>query len=86
MFTFDPSIKLGDILTIASFVGMGVAAYYKVKADLRVHNVRLTSVETACVQMAATLTQVAVQDNRLVNLENDVRELRHGEGFVLPIR
>lgn len=30
-------------------------------------------------------TKLAVQDNRIKNLEDDVRELKHGEGFVLPI-
>jgi hypothetical protein len=32
------------------------------------------------------LIKMAVQNTRLERLEEDVRELRHGQGFILPVK
>lgn len=35
MFNFDPTVKLGDLLQITAFLGVGIAAYYGVKAKIQ---------------------------------------------------
>lgn len=61
---------------------------------------RLTSIETAIVAMqtdfkeltkvlvdlASLRVELSAMSSRLNRAEDDIRELRHGEGFVLPLR
>lgn len=42
---FSPEIRLGDILTIISFVGVGFAAYYKMKGRIDIQAVKFEYME-----------------------------------------
>ena len=82
MFNFDPTIKLGDVLTIASFLGVGISAFYNIRGRLDMHNLRLTTMETSVKSVLETLGIVATQKVEIDHIKDDVRELRHGKGFV----
>lgn len=56
-----------------------------VKNDINVMKSRADSQSETLKQLTAILTTVAVQDNRLNNVEADIREIRRGESFVLPL-
>lgn len=83
------SVRLGDILTIAAFLGGGLAAYYQLKTDVNVLKHDFSSMKTS-VDLLSTamkgfseiITKIAVQENRMDNIEKRLDELRHGEGFV----
>lgn len=79
---FDWTVKLGDVLTIISFLGIGIAAYFDIRSKLSVHSLRLTTIEDTLKNTQGTVTQLAVQDTRLNNMESDIRDLRHGKGFI----
>lgn len=86
MFNFDPTIKLGDLLTVASFVGIGFGAFYKVKGRLDIHNLKLTTLEETLKTNTATMNLVATQKVEIDHIKQDIFELKHGEGFIFPIR
>lgn len=59
------------------------------KADIRIlrHDmanltVRQDALNEAFQQLTGILTQVAVQDTRIKAIEDDIRELRHGKGYI----
>lgn len=89
----DWTISVGNLLQIIAFVGGGVWAFFALRADVRVvkHDMsnikqRQDDLNEAFTQLGTILTKVAVQDQRLVAIEKTVDELRHGQGFVNPMR
>jgi hypothetical protein len=66
-----------------------VSAFYGLKQELSAMKVEIKYVQEnhrtiteAFTQLGRVLTEVAVQDNRIVMLEKYIDELRHGDGFV----
>lgn len=55
-----------------------------VRNDMNIMKLRADSQSETLKQLTAILTTVAVQDNRLNNLEDDIREMKHGKGYILP--
>ena len=83
MFNFDPTIKLGDVLQIASFVGLGIAAYYNVRSKLDIHSFKLSTIEKTMESNAATLTLVATQKVEIEHMKKTIDEMKHGVGFIV---
>lgn len=79
-------------LQIAQLVGPLVIALgfiFMIKSDVKVLGVRLDSMNdnlkvlnNSFEKLGNILTKVAVQDQRLLGLEEDIRELKHGKGFI----
>lgn len=79
-------------LQIAQLVGPMVIALgfiFMIKSDVRILGVRLDSMNANLTvlnnsfdKLGSILTKVAVQDQRLMGLEEDIRELKHGKGFI----
>jgi hypothetical protein len=89
----DWTISLGNLLQIGAFVVVGIGAFFAVRSDIRVlrHDVqkidlRQDGLQTTLTNMSTVLTTVAVQDTRLTMAEKTIDELRHGQGFVNPMR
>lgn len=85
----DTSISIGNILEILSIIGGGFLVVIRMGGDIRVMKVDMahlkttvTTLTTAFDRLGNILTQVAVQDTRLVALEKRLDELAHGHGFV----
>lgn len=90
-FSFDATIKLGDLLTIASFLGVGVSAYISIRERLNTGQLVMQGMQKEIVNIqetlkatASTLTIVATQKVEIEHLKQDITELKHGQGFVLP--
>lgn len=87
------TITFGEALTVLSIIGGALGMFFGVKADVNVvkHDLSALNEKVSVLTMAFSglsdvLTKVAVQDNRLNRLEDDFRELRHGEGMVIPLK
>jgi K+/H+ antiporter YhaU regulatory subunit KhtT len=80
--TFDPTVTLGTLLQIIVFLSGGVFAFMRVQNKLELLAQRVESLEKTSSNIGSILQQVAVQSQRLTPLEDDLRELRHGRGFV----
>lgn len=80
------------LLQIAQLIGPFIVAagfIFMIKADVRVlgiklegMNANLAVLNNSFEKLGSILTSVAVQDQRILGLEEDIRELKHGRGFV----
>lgn len=79
------TINIGDIIQVASILGGG--AYLVISLRATVDHVKrdMVDMKTEIKKLGDVLIKLAVTDTRLTNLEQDIRELKHGEGFVLPL-
>lgn len=73
---------IGPIVIAAGFIIM-------IKSDVRILGVRLDSMNdnlkilnNSFEKLGNILTQVAVQDTRINAMNEDIRELKHGRGFI----
>lgn len=66
---FDPSVNIGQILEIVSFVGGGMAAFVMMRSDIKVLGGRMEKVETQMQKQTDILIVAAKQDIRLGELE-----------------
>lgn len=83
------SISLGTILQTVVYTAAAIAFFFTMRNDINIikHDMdnlhqSQRSLNEAFSQLGKILTQVAVQDNRIVMIEKYVDELRHGQGFV----
>lgn len=85
----DTSITVGNIVEILSIIGGGFLVAIRMGGDIRVMKTDMAHLKTtvgalttAFDRLGTILTQVAVQDARLVALEKRLDELAHGHGFI----
>ena len=86
---FDTTITIGNLLEIVAIIGGGLLVVFRMGGDIRVMKVDMahlkatvSSLTAAFDRLGAILTQVAVQDTRLVAMEKRLDELAHGRGFI----
>jgi len=89
----DWSVSVGNLIQILVIVGGGISVFFTLRADVRVmrHDManmkqRQDDLNEAFTQLGNILTKVAVQDERLNQMAKDIDEMRHGHGFVSPMR
>ena len=87
--TIDWTFSIGNLIQMAGFLVMAVALFYGLKGDIRVirHDMRhmeqrQEALGEAFTQLGTVLQQVAVQDTRINRIEEDIKEMKHGQGFV----
>lgn len=81
----DWNVRVGDILVVASLAGTGIV--YAFKSGRFAESIENMQKEIAGLKkvteaITALLTTVAVQKIEIENIREDVRELKHGDGFV----
>lgn len=82
---FDFTVNFSNIIEVSIIVGglfISAGSFKRVVIDLEK---RMASVEERIGQLGAVLTKLAVQSERLGRVESDIRELRHGRGFIRSI-
>jgi len=78
----DWTINFGSMLQIAIIVGGGFLVLVRMNYAGSSLQKEVTELKADVKKFGAIVTDNAVINNRLQNLEQDVHELRHGEGFV----
>lgn len=81
----DWSIRAGDMLVLAGFLGGSLALVFrggKLYAAIEVMQNEIRSLKDVAAQIGAVLTTVAVQKVEIERIREDVREIKHGRGFV----
>lgn len=78
----DPTITLGNVIEIASIVGGGLLVLVKLNNTVAVLKNDVAGMKLEIQKMAEVLTNQAVINTRMAAVEQDIRELRHGDGFV----
>jgi hypothetical protein len=77
------NINLANIVQILSILGFGGAILVTMKNNLSNLKEDVVDLRKDIKLLNEVLITMAVTDTRLSNLESDVRELRHGRGFVV---
>jgi hypothetical protein len=72
---FDPTINYGHILTAATFIAAGLAAFLGMKIELQNLDQRVIKIEATLQQLANVLVVTARQDERLKAMERRVDRL-----------
>lgn len=81
----DWNIRFGDILVVVSLAGTAIMFAYKTGAFTESVNAmqrELESLKAIAKTISDVLTTVATQKVEIANIKEDIREMRHGEGFV----
>ena len=81
----DYTITIGNIIEIGAIIGGGGAAMITLRGTVMNLKNDMTDMKTEIKKVGDVLIKMAVTDTRLTNIEQDVRELKHGEGFVFPL-
>lgn len=89
----DYTITIGNMIEILSILGGGFMVMVKLnnnvvslKSDVSAIQAEISKLGEVLIKMAVTDTRVAAADIRIANLERDLRELRHGDGFIKGYR
>lgn len=85
----DYTITIGNLIEIGSIVGGGLLVLVTLRNTVTGLKEDVTSIQDELRKMGDILTKMAVAetrldntDTRLTTVERDIRELRHGQGFV----
>lgn len=78
----EQTITIGNIIEIASILGGGLIVFITLKNTVANIKDDVVGIQNELKKLADVITRMAVTDVRLTNLEQDIRELRHGRGFV----
>ncbi len=77
------NINFANVIQILSILGFGGAILVTMKNNLTNLKEDVSDMKLEIKKVGDVLIKMAVTDTRLTNLENDIRELRHGRGFVV---
>ena len=75
-------VPLNTVVQAAILLVGIVGVYYGLKGKVDIILVRLTGLESSFKSFQTMVTTSAVQDERIKNIENDIRDLRRGRGFI----
>src|SRR5229473_2945416 len=80
--TVDPSIRIGDILTLIFFLLGGLGFAWSMRGDLKMlaRDMQLQSKKIE--KLETIITAQAVQTQRMDELSRRIDELQHGRGFI----
>ena len=78
----EPVITFGNIAEMAIFVLGGFIVIIKQSSHVTYMRQELAEMQNEIKKLGDVLTKIALTDLRLTNVEQDVRELKHGIGFV----
>lgn len=79
---FDPTITIGNILEIGTIGVGGFAAFLLLRATVYQIRSEVAELKTDVRALNKVVVELAVTDRRLTSVEEDIRELRHGRGFI----
>lgn len=87
------SIDLGSIVQLIGFIGTILVMVGVIKTDMRNVKEDITDIKVELKALRDVITTQAAQtvrmdslSKRIDDLDTDIRELQHGEGFVFPLK
>lgn len=82
MITVDYTITFGNMVEIASIMIGGLYALATIKSNVGLLKTEVGEMQVEIKKISDVLINQADQNRRIIHLEEDVREMRHGHGFV----
>jgi hypothetical protein len=81
----DSTITVGNIIEISVLAIGGIGAIGAIRSSVGNMKTDLTDLKSEIKKVGEVLIKMAVTDQRLMNIEEDIRDLQRGEGKVLPL-
>ncbi len=78
----DYTITIGNIIEIGSIIGGGLLVLVSLKNTVSNLKTDMTDMKTEIKKVGEVLVKMAVTQTRLDNVEQDIRDLKHGRGFI----
>jgi hypothetical protein len=78
----DYTITIGNLIEIASIVGGGVLVLITLRNTVTNLQTDVGDMKKEIKKVGDVLVQMAVTSTRLDNVEQDIRDLKHGRGFI----
>jgi len=78
----DYTITVGNLIEIASIIGGGLLVMVTLRGDVANMKAEVGRIQIEIKKIGDVLITQADQNRRILHLEEDVRELRQGQGFV----
>ena len=78
------TITIGNIIEILAIVGGGLLALVTLRNTVNNLKDDMTDMKTEIKKVGEVLVKMAVTQTRLDNVEQDIRDLKHGRGFITP--
>lgn len=82
MITIDYTISIGNVIEIGSILLGGLYALATIKSNVGLLKTEVGEMQTEIKKITDILINQADQNRRIIHLEDDLRELRHGKGFI----
>lgn len=79
----DWHVSVGTLIEVVMILGGGLLFLWGMKTRVDFLSLELTALKSEISKLSDILTKLAVQDQRILNVETDVKDLRHGHGFVV---
>lgn len=80
----DPTITAGNLIEIGSIIGGGISAVLLLRNTVSNLKNDMTDMKEEIKKVGQVLVTLAVTTTRLDNAEQDIRDLKHGRGFITP--
>ena len=78
----DQTITIGNIVEILTIIGGGFAAFVSMRSTVARVMADLLDVKADIKALNQVVIAMAVADQRLSAVELDIREMKHGKGFI----
>jgi hypothetical protein len=78
----DYTITIGNLVEIASIIGGGLMVLITLRGDVANMKAEVGGIQQEIKKIGDVLITQADQNRRILHLEEDFRELRHGHGFI----
>jgi len=82
MIEFSWTISIGTIIEVVTIIGGGSTFLWSMKYRIDQMTTDIHDLKTEIGKLSEVLTKLAVQDQRILSIEKNLDELRHGIGFV----
>lgn len=82
--TFDASVRISDVITLLVLSIGGLAFLWSLRGDMKMLARDVMAQGNKIEKLEAVITSLAVQDQRMTDLDRRIEELRHWRGFVNP--
>jgi hypothetical protein len=78
----DYTITIGNLVEITSIIGGGLMVMITLRSDVANIKAEVGGIQLEVKKIGEVLITQADQNRRILHLEEDYRELRHGHGFI----
>ena len=78
----DNTITIGNIIEIITIAGGGIIAFTALRTTVKYLFDSVVELKADIKALNAVVVRMAVADQRISAIESDIRELRHGRGFI----